>query len=356
MSKPFQVGIVGYGLSARVFHIPYVLASPAFALRAIVQRHGDTAQKDHPDAVVYRDADALFADATVDLVVVTTPPASHIALASAALAAGKHVVVEKPFAAAAADCDGLIAQAAAAGRVLSVFQNRRWDADFVTLQRLLADGALGRVVELESHFDRYKALDAVPRAAWAVAPGQPATDAIYDVGTHLIDQVVTLLGLPARVTGVLQNQRGGAPYDAFTVLLHYPDGLLATVKATTLSAAADQLRFWVRGDRAAFRKCHMDPQEKQALQMGPQDPGFGVEPASHAGQLTVYGADGQLTTTTVPTVAPPPTYSQFYTLLAGALAGTGPVPVPAQEARNVIRLVELAEQSSREGRTLAWSE
>ncbi|EFX03674.1 rossmann fold protein [Grosmannia clavigera kw1407] len=359
-ARPIQVGVIGYGLSARVFQIPFVLACSRLVLRAIVQRHGDEAQRDHPTATIYRDAAALFADAAVDLVIVTTPPVSHVTLASQALAAGKHVVVEKPFAPTAADCDRLLAQARDSGRLLSVYQNRRWDGDFVTLQALMGTtpNPLGRLVEFESHIDRFVPPGRPPHAAWLAESAQPTTGALYEIGSHLLDQAVTLLGLPQHVTGFVAAQRGGnatAP-DTFTVLLHYAGGLLATLKSSPASAETEQLRFWVRGERGSYRKYHFDPQETQALEqgLGPGDPGFGVEDPAFAGRLTVYGDDGQLHTSTVPAVSPPPTYTCYYDLLAAAIDGTGPVPVPAEDARNAVRLVELALQSAAEGRTLAW--
>ncbi|KAH8749720.1 oxidoreductase, NAD-binding domain protein [Diaporthe sp. PMI_573] len=150
MSKKYQVGVIGYGLSAKVFQIPYIQSNPGFELRAIVQRSGNEAREQHPEATIYRSPTELLADERVDVVVVSTPPVTHFELVAAALNAGKHVVVEKPFCPSSKECDELIALAKDKGKVLTVFQNRRWDADFVTLKRILAENQLGRVVEFLS--------------------------------------------------------------------------------------------------------------------------------------------------------------------------------------------------------------
>lgn len=274
MSKIYQVGVVGFGLSAKVFQIPYIQSTPGFELRAIVQRSGNEAQEQHPEATVYSSPAELLADEKIDVVVVSTPPGTHFELVSGALNAGKHgksvvqgptkasadelqspspVIVEKPFCPSSKECDELIALAKEKGKILTVFQNRRWDADFVTLKRILAENKLGRVVEFESHFDRFDPV--VPPRDLVDSPG---SGVIYDLGTHLFDQVLNLYGPPTRVTGFLGRQRertdSGGPFDACSVLLHYGSGLLATVKASPISADDLQLRFWIRGSKGSYKK------------------------------------------------------------------------------------------------------
>jgi predicted dehydrogenase len=166
-------------------------------------------------------------------------------------------VVEKPFTPTEAECNALIRLAREKRLLLTVFQNRRWDADFLTLQKVIADGSLGRVVEFESHFDRYD--PEVPRT-WA-GKVQPGSGVVYDLGAHLFDQVLVLYGLPSKVTGFLGSQRAGNTQglqDACTALLHYDNGMLVTVKASAVSPVADQLRYWVRGDLGSFRKVSYD--------------------------------------------------------------------------------------------------
>ncbi|KAL2280358.1 hypothetical protein FJTKL_12598 [Diaporthe vaccinii] len=351
MSKMYQVGVIGFGLSAKVFQIPYIQSTPGFELRAIVQRSGNEAREKHPEATVYNSQAELLADERIDVVVVSTPPATHFELVTAALNAGKHVVVEKPFCPSSKECDELITLANEKAKILTVFQNRRWDADFVTLKRILAENRLGRVVEFESHYDRYDPV--VPPRDLVDTPG---AGVIYDLGTHLFDQILNLYGPPARVTGFLGRQRertdSGGPFDACSVLLHYSSGLLATVKASPISADNDQLRFWVRGDKGSFKKYHFDSQEPQLVSgLKPGDPYFGFEEATKAGSLTVE-KDGQLVASPLEN-DPPATYGAFYSILLGALQGKNAVPVDAREARNVIRLVELARESSEKGVTIS---
>lgn len=235
------------------------------------------------------------------------------------------------------------------------YSDRRWDADFVTLRQLLDDGTLGRIVDFNTHFDRYSPK---LRATWK-AETRPGNGAIYDLGTHLLDQAYTLFGLPARITGFIGNQRTDAPRgaghadsgDSFTVHLHYKDGMLATARAAVISTEEEQLRYWVRGEKGSFKKYHLDVQEDQLLAgLRPGQEGYGVDPESHHGTLTLL-EDGKPVRKTHATLAPK-TYVEYYRVLEKALKGEGEVPVKAQEAADVIRLIELAIESSKQGRTL----
>lgn len=225
----------------------------------------------------------------------------------------------------------------------------------MTLRKLLEDGTLGRVVDFNTHFDRYSP---TLRAGWK-AETRPGNGAIYDLGTHLIDQVVTLFGLPAKITAFIGNQRADAPRgaghadpgDSFTVHLHYNDGLLATARAAVMSTEEEQLRFWVRGEKGSFKKYHLDVQEDQLLAgLRPGQEGYGFDPESHYGTLTLL-KDGKPVRQTHPTL-PPQTYVEYYRVLEKALNGEGEVPVKAEEAAAVIRLIELAKESSQSGKTL----
>jgi len=351
----YNVGVIGYGLSAKTFHIPFINAVPEFNLYAVVQRSpkpDDDAEKDHPGVKAYRSVDELIKDDQVHLVIVTTAPESHLSLAKQALQAKKHVVVEKPFTPTSAEAQELADLAKAQGVVLTVYQNRRWDSDFLTLKKYIDDGTLGRIVEFETHFDRHR--PEPPADNWK-AYNAPGTGAVYDLGTHLMDQVVHLFGLPKRVTGFVGSQRAvntTGLEDSATVLLHY-DKLLVTVKAGVVSPEVDQLRFWVRGEKGSFKKFHLDPQEDQLRKEGlkPGDKNYGIEPQSHHGTLNI-SQDGKITSKVVPTIQPP-TYVEYYRRLAQALGGdASKVPVPPEEAVSVIRLVELARESSKTGKTL----
>ena len=260
------------------------------------------------------------------------------------------VVVEKPFTPTAREADELVALAKRQNRFLTVYQNRRWDSDFLTLSKYLKNGSLGRVVEFETHFDRHRP-DA-PAESWKLS--QPGGSAIYDLGTHLMDQVVHLFGLPKKITGFLGSQRAHNPAgfeDSCTVLLHY-DGMLATVKAGVVSPEVNQLRYWVRGDKGSFKKYHLDCQEDQLRAgMKPGDEGYGLEPRERYGVLNIV-KEGKIQSEIIPTVEGA-TYAEFYRKFGRAISGdVAQVPVDPSTAAAVIRLVELAKESSRTGRTL----
>ncbi|KAI4134138.1 MAG: hypothetical protein LQ347_001777 [Umbilicaria vellea] len=352
-NHPYNIALIGYGFSAKVFHIPLIAAVPDFQLYAIVQRSptpDDNAEKDHPGVKGYTSSEEMVRDPHVHVVVVTSTPSSHFDLTRLALEHGKHVVVEKPFTPTHQEADELIAMAKKHQRFLTVYQNRRWDADFLTLSRLLRSDTLGRITEFETHFDRHSPV-VKPGRQWKTR--ELGGSVVYDLGTHLMDQVVVLFGMPKRITALIGTQREGRPAsdeDSCTVLLHY-EGMLATVKAAVVSPETRQLRFWVRGEGGSFKKFHLDVQEDQ-LKTGrrPGDQGFGVEAEDRHGILTTI-KDGKIASESYLTVQPA-TYTAFYTSLAKALAGHGDVPIEPEEASAVIRLVELARESSRTGRTV----
>lgn len=363
MSQISNVGVVGYGLSAKIFHIPFINASKAFKLHSIVQRSPkpqDDASKDWPEAKVYRSIDELVQDPDVDVVVLTTTPVTHFALASQALRAKKHVLVEKPFTPTSTEARDLVKIAKEEGVMLTVYQNRRYDADFLTLKKLIEDGALGRVVEFESHFDRHR--PQMPAGdSWKTSPEEYSV--VFDLGTHLMDQVVALYGLPQRITGFVGSQRGkrntSGLEDTFTALLHYDDvngegELMATCKAGVVSAETEQLRYWVRGEKGSFRKSRLDVQEDQ-LKGGlrPGDSGYGVEVEDAWGVVTSVDGNGKVSgkkTRIMETAGYTAFYDQFGEALAAGDAKL--LPVDAAVAGEVIRLCELMRQSSSERKSL----
>lgn len=233
--------------------------------------------------------------------------------------------------------------------------DRRWDSDFLTLSSLISSKTLGRIAEFETHFDRHRLS---PPTNWKAHP-TPGNGVIYDLGSHLLDQIIHLYGLPQRVTGFLYTQRGAGPAvenaeDSCTIHLHYADGLLATAKAGVVSPEAEQLRFWVRGTEGSFKKFGMDTQEDE-LKAGrtPATEGFGEEPESQYGSVTTLGPDGKWVRKVQKPVEPE-TYAAFYKGVLAALKGEAGMPVDAQVVGQVIQVIELAKQSSKEGRTLAF--
>lgn len=308
----------------------------------------DDAEKDLPGIKGYRSVDDVYADPDVDVVVISTVPETHFDMCKRSLEAGKHVVVEKPFLPTSKEAEQLIEIEKQSGKSLAVYQNRRWDADFLTLKKVISEGSLGEIAEFETHFDRHR--PDPPPDTWK-ARDAPAHGSLYDLGSHLIDQVYHLFGMPKSVTAFVGNQRravqGGAA-DSFTALLEYP-GMLVTAKAGVVSPEPEQLRYWIRGTEGSFKKFHLDVQEDQ-LKAGKRlgDAGFGEDPESHFGSVTRL-VGGKMEREVYPTVKPE-TYVEYYRLLAKALRGEGKVPVSAAEGRDLLRIIEAARQSSDEGR------
>ena len=327
------VGLIGYGLAGRAFHAPYVRVTPGMDLRAIVTRDPAKVHADLPGMRVVPDVAALLAEPGIDLVVVASPDALHADHALAALDAGKHVLVDKPFATSVADARRIAAAGDAAGKLVTVFQNRRWDADFRTLQKLIAGGALGDVVQFESHFDRWRP---APTGLWKDARDGGAW---LDLGPHLVDQALVLFGRPEGVMLDLATLRDGSPSpDYFHAVLRYP-GRRVILHATKL-AAQSGLRFAVHGTRASWIKHGSDPQE--AATVAGRAPGgrdWGLDPTE--GILT-RGDDG--TPVAIPNERGD--YRSFWQALAAAIRGEGINPVPATEAIIVMDILDAGLRSA----------
>jgi predicted dehydrogenase len=341
------VGLIGFGAAARVFHAPVIRAVDGLQLSAILQRSGDSAGVAYPDVQVFRDLDGMLASSPARLMVVATPNASHYELARRCLLADRDVVVDKPFTLTSEEARALAQLASSTGRLLSVFQNRRWDGDFLTVRRLIEAGTLGRVVLFESHFDRFR--PARRAASWRESEGA-GSGLLFDIGPHLLDQALVLFGAPEAVTADVRLERGDAVVDdAFDILLHY-SGFRVLLRATMLACSPGP-RFIVQGDRGTFRKHGLDPQEN-ALKEGakPGSPGWGEEDESQWGTLSLAGEDGSVTCRSIRTE--PGDYRQFYASVRDAVLGVAPLAVPASDGLRVIRLLELARESSRLRRTV----
>jgi scyllo-inositol 2-dehydrogenase (NADP+) len=339
------VGLIGYGLGGSVFHAPLVAAEPGLRLHAVATSRAEQVRRDHPGVRVVASAAELLGDPAVELVVVAAPNAVHHELAAAALRAGRHVVVDKPFTLTTAQADELIELAEAEDRRLSVFHSRRWDGDFLTVRRCLAAGLLGEVSSFFSRYDRFRP---APKGGWKEA-AVPGSGILYDLGSHLIDQALQLFGPPETVSADLCVQRPGVEaLDWAHLVLGY--GRLRVLLHAGMEVRDPGPRFEVHGDLGSFVKGGLDPQEA-ALRAGgrPGDPGWGSEPPDRHGTLTteVAGLElrGRLATA-------PGAYQAFYAAMARAVAGQGPVPVTPEEARATIAVIEHALQSGREGRVV----
>lgn len=327
------VGLIGYGLAGRAFHAPYVRATPGMEMRAVVTRDPAKVHADLPGMRVVPDVAALLAEPGIDLVVVASPDALHAEHALMALEAGKHLLVDKPFATSVADARRIAAAGEVAGRLVTVFQNRRWDTDFRTLQRLVADGALGGIVQFESHFDRWRP---APTGLWKDARDGGAW---LDLGPHLVDQALVLFGRPDGIMLDLATLRGGSPSpDYFHATLRYP-GLRVILHATKL-AAQSALRFAVHGTHASWIKHGSDPQEAATVAgRAPGGEDWGLDPTE--GILT-RGDDGAQ----VAISNERGDYRCFWQALAAAIRGEGPNPVPAAEAIIVMEILEAGLRSA----------
>ncbi|KAK3328047.1 hypothetical protein B0T19DRAFT_423538 [Cercophora scortea] len=365
-SNQYKVGIVGYGLSAKVFHIPFIALTPSLVLHSIVQRRPsatDSAANDHPSVKHFTSVEPMLADPEVDIVILSTPPNTHFQLARDALNSGKHVLVEKPFVPTSAEADELATLARDKKRVLCVYQNRRWDSDFLTVQKLLRDGTLGRIVEFETHFDR---LRLEKPTTWKGKLGMDqGGGALYDLGTHLLDQVFVLFGIPTTVSAKFVDQREGRlvtgvgadqqPDSVSAVLSYAATGMLVYVRLGVASVESKQIRFWVRGTKGSYHKTGLDPQEDQLRSGTPAtDSAFGREDESRFGRLCFVADGGKVEDRVFPTVEPE-TYLRFYEMFAKAVASgkEEDIPVPATQAAQVLRIIEAIQESVKAGREVA---
>lgn len=347
--KPLRVGLVGYGFAGQTFHAPVLSAVPGMELAAVASSQGDKVAAEWPGAAVVADVGALVAGQDVDLVVVATPNAQHFPVAKAALEAGKHVVVDKPFTLDASEARELAALAQRRGVLLSVYQNRRFDADFLTLRDLLASGDLGRPVYFESHFDRFRP---EVRDRWRER-AVPGAGLWVDLGAHLLDQALQLFGKPDTLqldSAVLRE--GAVVEDYFHAVLRYERGphapLRVVLHATTLAAHASP-RYLMHGTRGSYVKYGVDSQE-DALRAGlrPGGDDWGIDPL--LGELTLMAAGSWVQTKTQPNRRG--NYVDYYAAVRDAILGEGPNPVPPAEAVALMELLDLGRQSAVDGRAL----
>lgn len=335
-SRAIGVGLVGFGLAGRVFHAPFVSANPRLRLHSVVQRSSSSARAHYPGVTVASSLDALLEDDRVELVIITTPNPLHATMARQALEAGRHVLLEKPFTVTSCEADELIELARGTGRVLSVFQNRRFDGDFLTLRRLIDEGALGEVIDYEAHFDRYSP---VQPERWRER-SEPGSGILYDLGSHLIDQALVLFGTPHRVRADIRRQRPGSRVDDhFTVDLDY-GRLRARLQAGMLVRRPGP-HFAVHGTSGSFVKYGMDPQEAALKEGRPPCETIGEERERWWGELVNDdGGDSRR----IPTQTG--RYMTFFEQLADAIEGKPSSVADPTLSRETIRVIEVAFDSS----------
>ncbi|RYZ60405.1 MAG: oxidoreductase [Chitinophagaceae bacterium] len=346
--QQINTAILSFGMSGKLFHAPFLHVHEGFRFYAVLERSKNLAQEIYPEVKTYRALDELLADSAIELVIVNTPNYTHYDYAKKALQAGKHVIVEKPFVVNRSEGEELKALAEEKGLLLSPYQNRRWDSDFQTVQKVIEEGWLGNIVEAEFHFDRFKT-ELSPKQHKEI-PG-PGTGALYDLGAHIIDQALLLFGEPEAVFGDIRIVRPLSKVDDyFEVLLYYPQ---LRVRLHGSYLVREPLPSYIlHGDRGSFLKWRADVQEAALLEGHPPGtPDWGVEPVTERGLLHTE-KDGAVIRETLPTVLG--NYLHYFDGIYEAVRNGAPLPVTAGQAINAIRVIEAAFQSNDEKRVVSF--
>ncbi len=351
-----DVGLIGFGLAGRAFHAQVIRAVPGLRLAAILQRSGSEAREKYPDVRVVRTMEELLAINSIRLLVIATPNDTHFEFARRCLEAGRDVLVDKPFTTTLAEAISLVGLAKEKNRLITVYHNRRYDGDFQTVRELCASGRLGRIVRFETSYDRYR--PNLKPNAWRETV-RPGSGILFDIAPHLIDHALLLFGLPRAITADVRAEREGAlADDAFDITLHYPNHLRVVLRSSIL-AAAPRPRFVVFGTGGSFVKQTFDPQENNLRYgkiatdsaAGPANSAWGAEPEENWGAFTTPSGDKFIQQRIPSAICD---YRDFYGNLRDAILGTAQPVVSPQWALDVMRILELARQSSSERRTIDW--
>ena len=344
--KPIKTALCSFGMSGWVFHAPFITANPGFTFYAVWERSKNLAQEKYPGVKVFRTYDEMLADIEVELVIVNTPSYTHYEYAKKSLQAGKHTIIEKPFTTTVAEAEELVALAKTKKVKLSVFQNRRYDSDFKTVKKILAEGLLGEIKEAEFHYDRYN--PALSPKLHKEIPG-PGAGCTYDLGPHLIDQALHLFGMPEAVFGDQNITRPESKVDDyFEILLYYPTYRVRLKSGYFVKEPVPS--FVLHGFYGSFLKSRGDIQEPQ-LQAGVKPGGadWGKEPESGKGYLHTE-RNGTVIKEYVATLAG--NYGEYYEGIYNALRHDAPLPVTGEDGVNVITIIEATFTSSSEKRVV----
>jgi scyllo-inositol 2-dehydrogenase (NADP+) len=347
-----RVGLIGFGLAGQAFHAPVIRGVQGMELACVLERRGSRSREKYPNVKVARTIDELLSDPTIQLCVIATPNDSHFDLARTCLLAGRDVVVDKPFAPTLVESEQLVQLAKQCGRLITVYQDRRWDSDFRTVQKIVESGALGKVVEYECRYDRFRL---EPKAnAWRERADQPGAGVLFDLGPHVIDQALMLFGEPTAITASAFCQRETSRVDdSFDICMEY-SGLRAMARARIIAFQPGP-HFLIHGTKGSFVKYGMDPQEARLRgENVPDGLDWGVawgEEAKEAwGTLSLVGKPSE----TVPTERGD--YRGFYENVRDAIEKNWPLAVTPEQALRTMRAIILAHKSSRERRTVSWDE
>jgi scyllo-inositol 2-dehydrogenase (NADP+) len=343
-----EVGLIGFGLGGRCFHAPVIRAVPGLHLAAILERTGDSAAQLYPDTRIVRTLDELLSIDSIRLIAISTPNETHFPLAKRCLEAGRDVVVDKPFTTSVTEALELLRLAKKLGRVLTVYHNRRFDADFQALRQTVAAGDLGRLIRFESTYDRFRPTS--KPNAWREKPG-PGSGVLFDLAPHLLDQSMTLLGTPLAITADIRIERlGFSTDDAFDILLHYAQGARSLLRATMMSAAP-RPRLVVLGEKGSYLKREFDPLEP-TLRNGqiPTGPSWVVEKEENWGELASI-ENGNTTIRKIPSSGD---WREFYGNVRDAIFGKAPLLVTPQQILDAMVALELALESNSKRCTVPW--
>ncbi len=346
--EPINTAIASYGMSGIVFHGPLLETHSGFRICKILERHKHDSADRHPGALLVRGYDEILKDPEIELVIVNTPDYLHFGMAMEALDAGKHIVVEKPFALKSEEAEKIIALGREKGLMVSVFQNRRWDGDFLTVKKVIEDGSLGRLVSFESHFDRFRNY---VQESWKEEKRLGA-GTLYNLGSHMIDQALHLFGMPDYLYADVRAQRTGSEVDdSFDIFMHYPQ-VKCLVRGSYLVKEPGP-RYTLHGTHGSFLKYGLDPQE-QALKDGeiPGTGNWGAEDQSAFGYLRSEFS-GKAQKQQIPTI--PGNYLVYYDNIYDHLRNDAPLLVLPEEARDVIRIIEAAYESAEKGESVRFS-
>jgi len=338
---PIRTALVSFGISSKTFHAPFITTLPGFELHAVVERSTNQAEEKYPGVKTYRNFEALLADPDTELIVITSPNETHYPYAKAGMEAGKHVVVEKPFTNTPAEARSLVEVSKATGKFCSVYHNRRYVADFLTMKEIIEKGLLGEVHEFEAHYDRYRP-DPRTYGLWREKP-LPGSGVFYDLGSHLLDQSLQLFGHPQYIIADIRKQK---PYsvvdDYFDVRLDY--GFLKVLVKSGMLVREMGPRYMIHGTKGSYIKYGEDPQE-ELLKAGhlPVGSDWGKEPESQYGLIHTE-IDGKVVREIYPSVKGG--FDGYYRNLYRSIREGAPLSEKPEHGYNVIRLIELAFESS----------
>ncbi|MEY3539322.1 MAG: hypothetical protein RL188_739 [Bacteroidota bacterium] len=335
-----NTALVSFGMSGKVFHAPFIAANPNFNLVGCWERSNKNIEAAYPGTKSYNSYEALLADTTIDLVIVNSPNDTHYTYAKSALLAGKHVVVEKAFTNTSAEAQELNELANKKGLKLAVYQNRRYDADFLTLQKLIQEDEIGSLVDVQINFERYRTTLSPKKHKESVSTG---SGLLYDLGPHLVDQAILLAGMPLAVFADIRiTRKVGVVDDYFTLILYYPSHRITLTSG--MFYMTEGTGYKVYGTKGSFIKKRSDVQEADLIAGKlPNSPNWGAEATEDYGVLYT-DMNGLITNKVIPSI--PGNYGLFYEKMADAILNNGPLPTTATEGTNIIRVLEAARNSA----------